>query len=226
MLEALIEKLALKTVEFSAWGLREGLLQEALTAEHLASDPLIAGCTTWGARQGISPLLPGAVQAWIDPVLPALPETFGRERDRTLTTAACHLCDLGARLHPDHRVELVFEQVLRAPIPGQTHAERAFLACALNARYGGPSATPQPDVVNRLLDEEGRRHARALGQAIRLACDLSGRAPQLLAGARLAIDDGTLTLTPADGYADMLLGEQTRRRLKSLADTLGLACGD
>ena len=226
VLEALIEKLALKTVEFSAWGLREGLLQEALTAEHLASDPLIAGCTTWGARQGISPLLPGAVQAWIDPVLPALPETFGRERDRTLTTAACHLCDLGARLHPDHRVELVFEQVLRAPIPGQTHAERAFLACALNARYGGPSATPQPDVVNRLLDEEGRRHARALGQAIRLACDLSGRAPQLLAGARLAIDDGTLTLTPADGYADMLLGEQTRRRLKSLADTLGLACGD
>jgi exopolyphosphatase/guanosine-5'-triphosphate,3'-diphosphate pyrophosphatase len=226
VLEALIEKLALKTVEFSAWGLREGLLQEALTAEHLASDPLIAGCTTWGARQGISPLLPGAVQAWIDPVLPALPETFGRERDRTLTTAACHLCDLGARLHPDHRVELVFEQVLRAPVPGQTHAERAFLACALNARYGGPSATPQPDVINRLLDEEDRRHAKALGQAIRLACDLSGRAPQLLAGARLAIDDDTLTLTPADGYADMLLGEQTRRRLKSLADTLGLACGD
>lgn len=226
VLEALIDKLALRTVEFSAWGLREGLLQEALAPEHQASDPLIAGCTTWGARQGISPLLPGAVQAWIDPVLPALPETFGRERDRTLTTAACHLCDLGARLHPDHRVELVFEQVLRAPVPGQTHAERAFLACALNARYGGPSGTPQPDVVNRLLDEEGRRHARALGQAIRLACDLSGRAPQLLAGARLAIDDGTLTLTPADGYADMLLGEQTRRRLKSLADTLGLACGD
>lgn len=226
VLEALIDKLALRTVEFSAWGLREGLLQAALAPEHLASDPLIAGCTTWGARQGISPLLPGAVQAWIDPVLPALPETFGRERDRTLTTAACHLCDLGARLHPDHRVELVFEQVLRAPVPGQTHAERAFLACALNARYGGPSTTPQPDVVNRLLDEEGRRHARALGQAIRLACDLSGRAPQLLAGARLAIDDGTLTLTPAEGYADMLLGEQTRRRLKALADTLGLACGD
>lgn len=226
VLEALIEKLALKTVEFSAWGLREGLLQEAFTAEHLANDPLISGCTTWGARQGISPLLPGAVQAWIDPVLPALPETFGPVRDGTLTTAACHLCDLGARLHPDHRVELVFEQVLRAPIPGQTHAERAFLACALNARYGGPAATPQPGVVNRLLDEEGRRHARALGQAIRLACDLSGRAPQLLAGARLAIDDGTLTLTPADGYADMLLGEQTRRRLKSLADSLDLACGD
>lgn len=226
VLEALIDKLALSTVEFSAWGLREGLLQEALSAEHRASDPLIAGCTTWGARQGISPLLPGAVQAWIDPVLPALPETFGRSRDRTLTTAACHLCDLGARLHPDHRVELVFEQVLRAPVPGQAHAERAFLACALNARYGGPSATPKPEVINRLLDEEGRRHARALGQAIRLACDMSGRAPQLLAGARLAIADGTLTLAPADGYADMLLGEQTRRRLKSLADTLGLACGD
>lgn len=226
VLEALIDKLALKTVEFSAWGLREGLLQEALSAHQLATDPLVSGCTTWGVRQGISPLLPGAVQAWIDPILPALPESFGRARDLTLTTAACHLCDLGARLHPDHRVELVFDQVLRAPIPGQTHAERAFLACALNARYGGPSATPRPDVINRLIAEEGRRHARALGQAIRLACDLSGRAPQLLAGARLAITDGTLTLTASDGYADMLLGEQTRRRLKSLADTLDLACSD
>ena len=226
VLEALIEQLALKTVEFSAWGLREGLLQEALTDETLATDPLVAGCTTWGARQGISPLLPGAVQAWIEPILPALPESFGRERDQTLTTAACHLADLGARLHTDHRVELVFDQVLRAPVPGQTHAERAFLACALNARYGGPSSSPQPDVIDRLLDDETRRHAKALGQAIRLACDLSGRAPQLLAGARLAINDGTLTLTAADGYADMLLGEQTRRRLKALADTLDLACGD
>lgn len=226
VLEALIDRLSLKQVEFSAWGLREGLLQEALSAEHLASDPLMSGCASWGARQGISPHLPGAVEAWIDPVLPALPATFGRDRDRDLTTAACHLCDLGARLHPDHRVELVFEQVLRAPVPGQSHAERAFLACVLNARYGGSSVTPRPEVVNRLLDEEGRRHARALGQAIRLACDLSGRAPQLLAGARLAVSDGTLTLAASEGYADMLLGEQTRRRLKSLADTLGLACGD
>ena len=116
--------------------------------------------------------------------------------------------------------------MLRAPVPGQTHAERAFLACALNARYGGPSATPQPEVIDRLLDEGARRHAKALGQAIRLACDLSGRAPQLLAGARLSLEDKTLILTAADGYADMLLGEQTRRRLKNLADTLDLECGD
>ncbi len=226
VLEALIERLELKTIEFSAWGLREGLLQDALSDEHRDSDPLIAGCAAWGARQGISPLLPGALQAWLEPVLPALPESFGKARDHALTTAACHLCDLGARLHPDHRVELVFDQVLRAPVPGQTHAERAFLACALNARYGGPSATPQPEVIDRLLDEGARRHAKALGQAIRLACDLSGRAPQLLAGARLSLEDKTLILTAADGFADMLLGEQTRRRLKNLADTLDLERGD
>ena len=61
-------------------------------------------------------------------VIAALPVSFGPERDPVLAAAACRLADLGARLHPDHRVDLVFDQVLRAPIPGQTHAERAWLA--------------------------------------------------------------------------------------------------
>jgi exopolyphosphatase/guanosine-5'-triphosphate,3'-diphosphate pyrophosphatase len=175
-----------------------------------------------GARQGISPGLPGALFGWIQPVLAALPEAFGRKRDLTLADAACRLADLGARLHPDHRVELAFDQVLRAPIPGQTHAERAWLATAVNARYGGGAATPEPDTVARLLTEEQRTTARALGLAIRLACDLSGRSPQLLVNAHVAVEDGVLVLTAADGYADVLLGEQTRRRGKALAEAMGL----
>ena len=129
---------------------------------------------------------------------------------------------IGARLHPDHRVELAFDQVLRAPVPGQTHAERAWLAVAINARYGGPSATPAPDLVRRLLNEEQRRSARAIGLAIRLASDLSGRAPQLLANARAEVRDGRLVLSAAEGYADVLLGEQTRKRGKAVAEALGL----
>ena len=74
----------------------------------------------------------------------------------------------------------------------------------------------------RLLTEEQRTSARALGLAIRLACDLSGRSPQLLVNAHIAVDDGILVLSASDGYADVLLGEQTRRRGKALAEALGL----
>ncbi|HYC98512.1 Ppx/GppA phosphatase family protein [Brevundimonas sp.] len=222
VLEGLIERLGLKRIVVSAWGVREGLLYEALDEETVAADPLLAGCTALGARQGISPGLPGALFGWIQPIVAALPEAFGRERDLTLADAACRLADLGARLHPDHRVELAFDQVLRAPIPGQTHAERAFLATAVNARYGGAASTPEPETLARLLTEEQRSAARALGLAIRLACDLSGRAPQLLANAHVAITDGVLVLTASDGYADVLLGEQTRRRGKALAESLAL----
>ena len=222
VLEGLIERLGVERIVLSAWGVREGLLYEGLDEDTAAADPLLAGCTALGARQGISPALPGALFGWIQPIMGSLPKAFGRDRDRTLADAACRLADLGARLHPDHRIELAFDQVLRAPIPGQTHAERAFLASTVNARYGGGAATPEPNTVGRLLDEEQRTAARALGLAIRLACDLSGRAPQLLANARVEVTDGVLVLTASEGYADVLLGEQTRRRGKALAEALGL----
>ncbi|GAA0869721.1 Ppx/GppA phosphatase family protein [Brevundimonas basaltis] len=222
VLEGLIDRLGLKRIVLSAWGVREGLLFEALDEETATADPLLAGCTALGARQGISPGLPGALYGWIQPIFDALPTIFGGERDRVLADAACRLADLGARLHPDHRIELAFDQVLRAPIPGQTHAERAFLATAVNARYGGGAATPEPDTMGRLLTEEQRTSGRALGLAIRLACDLSGRSPQLLVNAHIAVADGVLVLSASDGYADVLLGEQTRRRGKALAEALGL----
>ena len=222
VLEGLIERLGLQTVHFSAWGLREGLLYETLDRDEPELDPLVAGCAALGARQGISPNLPAAVHAWLEDVIAALPEAFGSERDAVLAAAACQLADLGARLHPDHRLELVFDQVLRAPIPGQSHPERVFLACVLNARYGGGATTPDPAMADRLLDETARSRARALGLAMRLGCDLSGRSPQLLANASVTVKGGALRLTASEGYADVLLGEQTRRRAKALAEAMGL----
>lgn len=222
VLEGLIDRLGLKRIVLSAWGVREGLLYEALEPETAAADPLLAGCTALGARQGVSATLPGALKAWIAPMLEALPASFSPERDAVLADAACRLSDIGARLHPDHRIELAFDQVLRAPVPGQNHAERAWLATAINARYGGPAATPAPELVRRLLSDEQRRSARAAGLAIRMACDLSGRSPQLLANAHAEVRGNRLLLAAADGYADVLLGEQTRKRGKAAAEALGL----
>ncbi|WP_313104428.1 Ppx/GppA phosphatase family protein [Brevundimonas sp.] len=223
VLDGLIEALGLRSITFSAWGVREGLLYAGLSPEMAAVDPLLAGCSAWGGRQGVDPALPRALDGWLQPVVSAMPEAFGEERDALLTASVCRLADLGARLHPDHRVDLVFDQVLRSPIPGQTHAERAFLAVAMNARYGGEARTPAPDAVNRLLPAAGLKRARALGLAMRLACDLSGRSPQLLANAAATVEKGALRITAAEGYADMLLGEQTRRRAKALAEAMGLA---
>lgn len=226
VLEGLIDRLGLKTIHFSAWGVREGLLHEEMAPNMLAVDPLLAGCSAWGSRQGVDPALPRALDGWLQPVASALPEVFGERRDAMLTSAACRLADIGARLHPDHRPELVFDQVLWSPIAGQTHAERAFLALAMYARYGGSAKGHAGDMVSRLLSPQGQKRARALGLAMRLACDLSGRSPQLLSNAAIAITKTQLRVTAVNGYAAMLLGSQTKRRAKALADAMDLELVD
>lgn len=222
VLDGMIERLGFKTLHFSAWGVREGLLHEKIAPKLQLVDPLLAGCSAWGGRQGIDPSLPRALDGWLQTLTPALPEVFGEERDALLTSAACRLADLGARLHPDHRAELAFEQVLWSPIASQTHPERAFMAMTLFARYGGGSKSPMQGLINQLLSPTGQKRAKALGQAMRLACDLSGRSPQLLANAAISVDKKRLKLTASPGYAAMLLGSQTKRRAKALADTLDL----
>jgi exopolyphosphatase/guanosine-5'-triphosphate,3'-diphosphate pyrophosphatase len=230
VLEGLVEQLGLSRVCFSAFGLREGLLLESMPKAVRLRDPLVEGCAALGARQGAADRLGPALEQWLSPLWTALAPVFGGDanaepqtgRDAILMAAACRLADLGARLHPDHRAQLAFDQVLRAPIPGQTHPERAFLAAAVFSRHtSGPLA--QADAgIERILSPERLRRARALGAAIRLGCDLSGRVPALLTASTLAIDRDLVTLTVKRASADLLLGEQTRKRLQALASVLEL----
>jgi exopolyphosphatase/guanosine-5'-triphosphate,3'-diphosphate pyrophosphatase len=220
-LESLIERLSLEKVAISAFGLREGLLFESMPAKVRLLDPLIEGCAALGEREGVSEKLGPALERWIGPLFESLESIFAG-RDATLVAAACRLADLGARLHPDHRADLVFEQVLRAPIAGLAHAERAFLAVALFARHTASSLSLEPEVIGRLLTPEHFRRARALGAAIRLGCDLSGKSPDLLRRSRLARLGDVILLTAESRWADMLLGEQTAKRAATLADQLGL----
>ena len=221
VLEALIDQLGLKRIEISAYGVREGLLFEAMAPRVRGLDPLIEGCASLGSRQGVSDDLGPGLAAWIAPAFATLPPLFD-DRDAVLTAAACRLADLGARLHPDHRADLVFEQVLRAPIAGQSHTERAFLAAAAFARHATAFNPPEAPALERLLTPARLKRARALGAAIRLGCDLSGRSAPLLSRSRLAIEGGQLTLTAEPGYADLLLGEQTSKRAGTVAQLLAL----
>ena len=220
VLEGIIEHLGVETIQISAFGLREGLLLDSMTQETRARDPLVAGCAALGARQDIAEDLGGALEAWLSPAFATLPAIFEQGRDRVLVAAACRLAELGSRLHPDHRAQLVFEQVLRAPVAGVSHRERAFLACAVYARHTASSSIPETGIIDRLLDKDGITRARALGAGIRLGCDLSGRSSVLLGRSDLDIDAAAVHLTAGKADADLLLGEQTARRAQTLASVL------
>ncbi len=222
VLQALVEQLGVRRVAVSAYGVREGLLLEAMSPETRAQDPLVEGCATLAARDTTSEDFGPALEEWLSAWWSSLPPVFAPERARVLLAAASRLATLGAHLHPDHRADLAFDLVLRAPIAGQTHKERAFLAITVFNRYTAATTNPEPGAVSRLLSPEQLTRARALGAALRLGCDLSGRSAMLLAGATLAQDRGELLLTVRGASADMLQGEQTHKRASQLATTLGL----
>lgn len=222
VLDRLMRRLDCRRVSFSAYGLREGLLYAGMDEALRAEDPLVAGCEALGGRQGVSDGLGRPLAAWLAPLVEGQAPHFPIERERLLLRAACALSDIGARLHPDHRADVAFEQVLRAPIAGQTHAERAFLATAVHARYGGGLNGPEPGLVRRLLGETGLNRARIVGLGMRLGADLSGRSPALLAASRLALEPGQLVVRASSDRADLLLGEQTAKRGNALAQALGL----
>ncbi|HEY5106584.1 MAG TPA: Ppx/GppA phosphatase family protein [Caulobacteraceae bacterium] len=217
VLETLVNRLELQKVVISAFGLREGMLFQAMRRSVRDRDPLVEGCAAIGGRQGGANGLGLALERWLGPAFAKL-DVPARPRDGVLVAAACRLADVGVGLHPDHRADLVFDQVLRAPIAGMNHAERAFLASAAYARH--TSAVPQDPVVGRLLDGDRLQRARALGAAIRLGCDLSGGSASLLAQSRLDIRSNAVVLEAAEGWGARLLGEQTGKRAATLASLL------
>ncbi len=222
VLLALIERLGVKRVAISAYGVREGLLLDSMSPDVRARDPLVEGCATLTGRDATSEDFAPALEAWLTPLWSSLPPLFDEARQRVLLAAACRLATLGAHLHPDHRADLAFDLVLRAPIAGQSHPERAFLAIVVFNRYTALTANPEPGAVGKLLTAEQLARARALGAALRLGCELSGRSAVLLAGSTLSQSKGELLLTVKASSADILLGEQVNKRAVQLASALGL----
>ena len=221
VLEQLIEHLGLKRIVVSAWGLREGMLFDSLPDQIRRLDPLIEGCAALGDRHDQADTLGAALETWLEPVFSQLGPVFEDGRDQVMLAAAARLSEYGARLHPDHRADLVFDQILRAPIAGMNHPERAFLAAAAFARHTGANVTPAAQITGRLLSYDRLQRARALGAALRLGCDLSGRSPPLLARSKLSLENGALVLSADKAGADLLLGEQTAKRAGTLATVLG-----
>ena len=199
---------------FSAAGLREGHLYSLMGAEQQRADPLIAACTEQARGNPRFGEDGEALVDWTSPLFPKEPANNLR-----LRRAAALLGDIAWDQHPDYRADLAMRHVLYMPVGGLDHRERVFLSATLATRYGG-AATLESLAPLRLLDEETRETARAIGLALRLAYTLTGGVPGLLRGSSLRLTDTKLTLNVLSDHA-LLLGEAVQRRLDALGRCLG-----
>lgn len=220
VLERIMEIGEFERVVLSALGLREGVLVERMSPAVLATHPLIAAAEALAGRWSRQREFGVALEHWITPMFEKREPTFSASRDRVLRGAAARMADVGGPLHPDQRVEIMFDLILRAPLAAIAHDERAFLAAAIHHRY--TKAPPRhADAYLRLLNEDQQAAAAALGAALRLGADVSGRSETLLASFECAPVDGTLVLR-VKKKAQHLATETAQRRLEAVAQALGL----
>ena len=93
----------------SSYGVREGIIFDSLDPAERQEDPLDAGLDALIADEQASEF----GRALADWASEAAPYTLNAR----LSAAACRLVDIGALLHPDHRADLAFDLVARAPLP-------------------------------------------------------------------------------------------------------------
>ncbi len=213
-LERVLRTLEPRTVVFSAFGLREGILFDDLSPEEQQKDPLLDAAEQ--VESAVGRFGQGRILAnWTSTLFPGEDERWQR-----LRLAACKLSDIGWFEHPDYRAEHAFLRILRMPFAALSHPERAQLALAIFVRYAGTLSDPSLRTIRALLNDKQAEMTLIIGLALRLAHNLTGGAPTLLRTTRLDLGSTVLTLVlPRE--EEVLLGESVQRRLQALAAALG-----
>jgi len=216
LLEMIIKRMEPSIVIISTTGLREGLVYDAMEPALRERDSLMDGCRDLarGNLQAVHFAKP--LYNFLEEAAAHFPKTFDPENENRLRNAACQLAGIGKGLHPDYRADLVFEDVLYAPLANLTHQERAYLALILFSSYTGKSLPENGTAVEALLSEEARRAATTYGAAMRLAIVATGRSADLLDSFKLNIVKGVLDLSVKPSMEALLSG-RVRYRLKKLA---------
>lgn len=211
LLKALMAQIESKDVVFSSFGLRDGVAAERMKVNGahglLDAVPLFLRSSPQSLAFGRE------LYSFIHPIA----DWF--EQSETVLRAICMMADAGARMHPDHRAQLVFEQILRAPLPSMSHDERLFAAYAAASRY--TFKYNEDPRYARLLSMSTKRRSKILGTAMRLGSVYSGRSGPILATAKMAVRDKTLCLQVDRDYSD-LVSETVERRLGQLAGLMKL----
>lgn len=219
VLDELIRRGKPKDVVISTYGVREGLLYEALDPDRRMDDPLIV------AARKLNILLargPGFARELIDWSARFL-ETAGLAEtpaDKRLREAACYLSETNWRAHPDYRGVQGFNLVSSAILPGVDHAERAFLSLVATLRYVGLDEQIANEIRN-LMPPALIERASLLGAAMRIASVLAAGMPGVLHATPLIVRDGRVELQLPAHLGD-LANERLSNRVKGLGKLMGL----
>ena len=216
VLDRVLKRLGPERVVFSALGLREGFLYSRLSKSEQYLDPLIEGAQLIGLPQARVAEFAPALANWTANIFPG-----ERPAEARLRVAVCALSDIAWRDHPDLRAEESYRRLLQFPFIGVDHAERAFIAASIHARYAGRPDAHWLIPASSLLTPTTRRRAQILGSAILLAYRFSGGVPAALASSRLRIEaDGVRLEVGAAARAPD--SEVVADRLKLLASAVGV----
>ena len=210
-----LKKLKPDRVVFSALGLREGWLYGQLSDEAKFRDPLLEGAMSTGLPNARVAGFPAALARWTEGLFPG--ET---QSDRRLRLAVCALTDIAWRDHQKVRAHESFARMLQFPFIGITHPERAFLAAAIMARYGGKPGKENSEAIGLLTPNQVQK-AEFLGRALLLGHRFSASVPSILEHARLdvAADSVNLEITEGSQVPD---SDAVQTRLSQLAKVFGL----
>jgi exopolyphosphatase/guanosine-5'-triphosphate,3'-diphosphate pyrophosphatase len=220
VLEHIIRTARPKTITFSTFGVREGLLFSMLPEGERNKDGLICAAQTLNELLSRSARHAQELIEWTDRLVRVvhLRET---EEDRRLRHAACLLSDIGWRAHPDHRGEQTLEIITNGNFGSISHQGRAFVALSVFFRYAGLSEENQPPpIIQQQVTAAMLDRARVLGAAFRVAHLISAARPGVLPATHFRSQGRKLMLVFEHQMVD-LVADRVGSRFKQLARLVG-----
>jgi exopolyphosphatase/guanosine-5'-triphosphate,3'-diphosphate pyrophosphatase len=209
-----------KTIVFSTYGVREGLLYSMLPPAERLKDGLICAARNLNELLSRSARHAEELIGWSDRFvrIARLRET---EEDRRLRHAACLLSDMGWRVHPDHRGEETLSLITNGNFGTVSHAGRAFLALAVFYRYAGLNVENEaPEQIRALVPPAMLERARVLGAAFRVAHLISAARPGVLPAIHFRSSGRKLMLVFEHRIVD-LVADRVGSRFRQLARLVG-----
>ncbi|HYI27186.1 MAG TPA: exopolyphosphatase [Bradyrhizobium sp.] len=222
VLEYIIRVAKPKTIVFSTFGVREGLLYAKLPQAERSKDGLICAAQTLNELLSRSTRHAQELIGWTDRLVRVvrLKET---EEDRRLRHTACLLSDIGWRVHPDYRGEQTLNLITNGNFGSISHQGRAFVALSVFYRYAGLSEQNEPPaIIQQLVPPAMVERARLLGAAFRVAHLISAARPGVLPATHFRSQGRKLMLVFEHRMVD-LVADRVGSRFKQLARLVGRA---
>ncbi len=220
VLEHIIRVAQPKTIVFSTFGVREGLLYERLPEAERSKDGLLCAAQKLNELLSRSARHANELIEWTDRLVRVvrLRET---DEDRRLRHAACLLSDVGWRVHPDYRGEQTLNLITHGNFGAISHPGRAFVGLSVFYRYAGLSEQNEPPAaIRELLPPAMVDRARVLGAAFRVAHLISAARPGVLPATHFRSHGRELMLVFEHRMVD-LVADRVGGRFKQLARLIG-----